>query len=108
MSNSRLEQLFTFLKESPEDPFLRFALAKEYEKMGQEEKALEQYVYLTEHQADYVGTYYHLGKWYERHEQNEKAIKAYEQGATVARAAGDQHALAELLGAKNMIEYNQN
>jgi tetratricopeptide (TPR) repeat protein len=107
MSNSRLAQLFAFLKDAPDDPFLRFALAKEYEKQENQEQALAQYLHLVEHQSDYVGTYYHLGKWYERDGQVEQAIEAYEKGAAVARSAGDQHALAELLGAKGMLEFEE-
>lgn len=103
MSTNRLTQLLAFLEESPNDAFLLFALAKEYEKLGEEQQAFIQYEKLVETQADYVGTYYHFGKWYERAQQSTEAIARYEQGAMVARQAGDQHALSELLGAKNLL-----
>lgn len=103
MSTDRLAQLLIFLKESPDDPFLLFALAKEYEKRDETQEAFVQYEKLVKEHPNYVGTYYHFGKWHERAQQLEKAIAMYEQGAVVAQQAGDQHALAELLGAKNLL-----
>ena len=41
MSTSKLEQLLQFLEKSPEDSFIRFAIAKEYEKKDQLDKALD-------------------------------------------------------------------
>lgn len=99
MSN-RLQTLHTLLEESPNDPFLLFAIAKEHEKHSQADKALEYYTLLTTDHPDYVGTYYHLGKLLEQKEEWEKAIQTYETGMQVARKVGDQHALSELAGAK--------
>jgi len=55
----------TFLEASPDDSFLLFAIAKEHEKAGATDEALEYYLKLTATDPDYVGTYYHLGKLYE-------------------------------------------
>lgn len=97
---SRLDQLLEFLKSSPNDSFITFALAKEYEKHNQTDKALEHYLQLTQNAPDYVGTYYHLGKLYERLQVFEEAFATYKRGMEVARKLGDQHALSELAGAK--------
>jgi len=105
MSSNRLEQLYQFLEERPEDEFLLFAVAKEYEKLGNEEKAEKYYLKLTTDHADYVGTYYHLGKLYERAEEIERATEIYEKGMEVAKAAGDKHAFGELRGAHEMIDF---
>ena len=102
--STRLEKLQQFLAEQPNDPFLLFALAKEYEKMNKEELALEFYTKLTKDHPDYVGTYYHLGKLYERAEQPELAIETYETGMAVAQRAGDAHARGELATAKLLLE----
>ncbi len=99
MSN-RLTQIQTFLKDSPQDPFLHFALAKEYEKSGDTEKALTQYLYLTEKHENYVGTYYHLGKLYEVKQDFPTAFNTYKKGMEIAKAQGEQHAFNELAGAK--------
>ncbi|MEY4905516.1 MAG: hypothetical protein RLZZ292_3331, partial [Bacteroidota bacterium] len=63
---SRLQQLQQFLAASPDDAFILFALAKEYEKQNDVGLALSYYQILREKQADYVGTYYHLGKLQEK------------------------------------------
>jgi tetratricopeptide (TPR) repeat protein len=100
MTKTRLERLKGLLKENPEDSFLIFAIAKEYEKQGDEAQALEHYLKLRKQDPDYVGTYYHLGKAYERRGDPERASEVYEAGMEAARRAGDQHALSELAGAK--------
>ncbi|MFK7934482.1 MAG: tetratricopeptide repeat protein [Saprospiraceae bacterium] len=103
MNNNRLERLFTFQKDSPNDPFILFAIAKEYEKLQETGKALEYYQQLATNHNDYVGTYYHLGKLYEQLQQPSEAFFTYKKGMEVAKAAGDQHALSELAGAKLML-----
>ena len=100
MTSNRLKQLFNFLEGSPNDSFILFAIAKEYEKLNEKEKALEYYLKLTESDPDYVGTYYHLGKLYEQFEQIKIAFFTYKKGMEMARKAGDRHALSELAGAK--------
>lgn len=97
---TRLERLLDFHDASPDDTFVLFALAKEYEKMGEEDKALKYFQQLLEVDVNYVGAYYHLGKLYERLEQPATAFATYKKGMELAKAAGDQLALSELAGAK--------
>jgi hypothetical protein len=40
---SRIEQLIEFLKDTPNDPFLHYAIAQEHNKAGNKELALEKY-----------------------------------------------------------------
>lgn len=100
MSSSRLEQLLNFYKSSPEDSFLLFALAKEYEKLDQQSKALEHYLKLYQSDPQYIGLYYHLGKLYEQLGEPKKAWDTYTEGLDQAGQAGDQHARSELAGAR--------
>lgn len=100
MESQRLQQLFGFLESMPNDAFLVFAVAKEYEGLENWEKALEYYLQLTEKHTDYVGTYYHLGKLYERLDKIPTAFQTYKTGMQIAKKAGDRHALSELAGAK--------
>ena len=100
MDSPRLQQLFTFLEQSPKDSFITFAIAKEYEGLGNDAKALEYYLLLCQHDPDYVGTYYHLGKLYEKLEDFPTAFQTYKEGMSIAKKVGDQHALSELAGAK--------
>ncbi len=100
---SRLQQLKTFLEESPDDAFLLFALAKEYEKMSDTVQALHYYTRLETLHSNYVGTYYHLGKLYEKLNLHEKAIGTYEAGMAVAKKENDKHAYSELQNALDDI-----
>jgi tetratricopeptide (TPR) repeat protein len=102
--SKRLQQLLTMLESSPKEAFLRFAIAKEYEKQADWENALSYYLKIETDSPDYVGLYYHLGKLYEQLDDFEKALSTYEKGMQVARNAGDQHALSELAGAKLEID----
>lgn len=96
---SRLDQLFDLLKKQPNEPFLLFAIAKEYEKAKDLDKALEYYVELYDTSPEYVGTYYHLGKLYEKLKNPDKALHTYKQGMAIARMQGETHAHSELAGA---------
>lgn len=100
MSTPRLQQLYKFLEESPNDSFILFAIAKEYEKIGDAEKTLAYYLKLKETDPNYVGTYYHLGKHYEEKQDFRTAFFTYKTGMEIAKKMGDQHAFNELAGAK--------
>jgi tetratricopeptide (TPR) repeat protein len=101
MQTTRLTKLLEFLASDPNDPFVLYALATEYNTSNQEEKAFYYYNKLIEEHPDYVGTYYHLGKLYEKTQQSEKAIAVYKNGMLVARRKNDGHAFSELQGACN-------
>lgn len=104
---SRLSQLQAMLNESPNDSFLLFAIAKEYESMNEREQAMRHYLQLVASDPGYVGTYYHLAKLYEKIDNPEKALETYTRGMEVARQVGDQHALAELSTAKLNLEMGE-
>lgn len=95
----RIEKLKEFLEGSPDDSFIRHALALEYIKLGKETEAKEQFETLLAADPGYVGSYYHLGKLLERSNDTITAIKIYETGMEQAKKAGDQHAYGELRGA---------
>lgn len=101
MQSTRLAKLLEFLQSDPNDPFVLYALATEYNTSNDTEKALEYYLKLTTDHPDYVGTYYHLGKLYEKLQQSDKAIAVYQSGMVAARNKRDMHAFSELQGAYN-------
>jgi len=101
---NRLEQLKSLLADAPGDSFITFAIAKEYEKTGDTNEALKHYLMIAEHDPQYVGLYYHLGKLYEERGDIPTAISTYKQGMNIAKAAGDDHAYSELAGAKEMVD----
>ncbi|MFN0276872.1 MAG: hypothetical protein ACKVPJ_14080 [Chitinophagales bacterium] len=103
---NRLSQLLQFLQENPNDPFIKYCLALEYDKAGESTKAVEYFTVLEQQHADYVATYYHLGKLYEKLQEKGKAEQTYNKGLLVAQLAKDQHAYSELLNAKNELVNN--
>lgn len=100
MTNSRIQQLLQFHQNAPKDSFILFALAKEYEKLGELQDALEYYQKITTAEPDYVGVYYHLGKLLEMLGKPAQAFTTYKKGMEIAHQIGDQHALGELAAAK--------
>ncbi|MBS1527575.1 MAG: tetratricopeptide repeat protein [Bacteroidetes bacterium] len=96
MQSGRLEKLLEFLKNEPNDPFLKYALATEYVRLNDTVKALGYYEDLVSNHPDYVGTYYHLGKLYEALNRKPEAIVIYEKGMSTAQKQRDNHAFAEL------------
>ena len=96
MYQIRLQKLLNFLKNEPDDPFLKYALATEYFNAKDMDKALFYYEDLVSNHPDYVGTYYHLGKLYEILDRKPDAVMTYLKGMDVARGVGDMHAYSEL------------
>lgn len=93
---SRVFQLKQFLEESPGDNFLTHALALEYVKAGEDDKALECFAQNLAGNPLYIPTYFHYGKLLERIGKPEDAIAIYEKGMEVSKASGDQHSFSEL------------
>jgi len=96
---SRIEHLLQFLKESPKDSFIQFALALEYIKQGDAQTGLQYFEGLVLNNPDYVGTYYHLAKLYNQLNRKNDAIACYDKGIVIAKKLNDQHSLAELQNA---------
>lgn len=96
MHHIRLQKLLDFLKNEPNDPFLKYALATEYLNAKELGKALQYYEDLLTNHPDYVGTYYHLGKLYEGLDRKADAITTYQKGMEVSRKARDMHTFSEL------------
>ncbi len=101
MSSNRLKKLLQFLEQQPNDPFILYALATEYNSLNNTDEAFNFYRKLISDHPDYVGTYYHLGKLLEKNDENENAIEIYQQGILVAKTKRDMHALSELQSALN-------
>jgi len=95
----KIEKLKSFLKSSPEDPFLNHALALEYIKLGNDPCARILFIEILERDPAYIGSYYHLARLLERSGEIENAKTWYEKGMIAARQAGDSHAYSELQAA---------
>ena len=106
MNSTRIDQLLKFLEANPGDSFVKFALALEYIGQRDDEKGLMFFTQILEHDPDYTGTYYHLGKLYERLNKKEEAEKTYREG--LKRTLGkDLKANQELQEALNQMMYGE-
>ncbi len=95
MNQDRIKQLEKFKVESPDDPFILYALATEYkEELPTKAKALFDEL-LSKH-SDYIGTYYHAAALYTEHFDRDVAEVIYQKGIKKAQELGEAHALKEL------------
>ncbi|WPQ60906.1 tetratricopeptide repeat protein [Chitinophaga sancti] len=92
----RIASIKEFLEQTPNDSFLKHALALEYIKLGNDADARRQFEELLAHEPGYVGSYYHLGKLLERAGAEQEAIAVYEKGMEMAKAENNRHAYNEL------------
>ena len=95
----RVEKLKQFLETNPADSFVQHALALEYIKVAEHEKARHLFEAILSEHPDYIASYYHLAKLLEQSSEKAVAIEWYEKGMAAARKAGDNHAYNELQGA---------
>ena len=101
----RINKLKDYLQASPDDNFLKHALALEYIKLGNDVDARQLFEEILSHDPAYVGSYYHLAKLLERIGENQSAIEWYEKGLAAAKQAGDQHSYNELQAAYEDLVY---
>ena len=107
MENSRIEQIKTFLNESPEDAFLNYALAIEYIGIDAQEKAKVIFEFLLQKHPTYSATYYHYGKLLLKENDRIGAQHIFEKGVRVADKNKELHASAELRSALNELLYDE-
>ncbi|RAJ06999.1 tetratricopeptide repeat protein [Chitinophaga skermanii] len=101
----RIEKLKSFLAETPNDSFLKHALALEYIKLGNDDDAQKLFEDILANEPHYVGSYYHLGKLFERKGDQQAAILTYEKGMHIAKEAREMHAYNELQAAYEDLVY---
>lgn len=99
MENQRLARLKEFLQQNPKDSFLRYCIALEYVSMGEDIEAIQHLEDLKKSDAEYLATYYQLGKLYEKIGQNKSAIFSFNLGIEIAKKQKDNHTLNELMSA---------
>ena len=102
---TRIDKLMAFLKDSPTDSFLQHALALEYQKIGDVQKARQLFEKLLQENPQYVGSYYHLAKLLEGAGEETAALVVYKKGMEQAKLQNDQHALSELRSAWEELSY---
>ena len=96
--NQRIPQLLQFLEDDPNDPFLLYALATEYQNVDVEQ-AIPYFEKLLEEHPDYTATYYHAAVLYAELEENEKAEATFKEGIRRCEEAEEGKALQEIKNA---------
>ena len=77
----------------------------EFIKIGNDEKAKELFIAILNETPDYIGSYYHLAKLFERLNEKELAIQYYENGMEIAKFLKDNHSYNELQAAYEDLVY---
>lgn len=98
MSNPRLEQLLAFHQQDPDDPFIIYALALEYQ-ADSPMTARSYFEILLLRFPEYLPAYYHAAKLYESFNEPEMAKNTYLKGIEVSINQKDTHAQRELQNA---------
>ncbi len=93
---SRIQDLEALLDESPDDPFLIFALAREHEKFHNTLQALLMYEHLVGQHPDYIATYYHYAKLLLEAGNRTEGLRLLRQGIDEGIKAADSHAVNEM------------
>lgn len=91
--------LQAFIRQRPDDPFPRYALALEYKNAGTLEEARQAFAELMAAMPDYTATYLHAGNVLVSLARPDEARQVYESGVAACRRTGDTHARGELEGA---------
>lgn len=103
MTNERLRLIKEMLETNPNDSFLKYAAALEYEKDGNRKKAIETIKDLLSKDANYLGAYYKMGKLLEEEGKEKEAIKIYRQGLEVSKKISDMKTEGELTEALMLL-----
>jgi tetratricopeptide (TPR) repeat protein len=100
MAVDRLGMLRQLVAKTPDDPFPRYGLAMELDKLGRSDEARTAFADLLERHPDYVAAYLMYGNLLRKLGELAQAAAIYERGADAAQAAGNHHALGELQSAR--------
>ncbi len=101
---SRLEKLKQMLQETPQDSFLRYALALELVKAGESTSGLEALDSLIADDPDYVAAYFQKAQVLAEDEQTFLAREACQAGIVAAKRVGDAHAAGEMTAFLETLE----
>ena len=95
---SRLSELEAMLDGNPDDPFIIYALAREYEQNLATMQALLMYEYLVTEHPTYIATYYHYAKLLHAARNEKEAINMLQKGIEWGTKEKDLHAVSEMKG----------
>jgi predicted Zn-dependent protease len=92
----RVALLNQVLSQNPTDAFARYGLAMEYSKIGEVERALEEFGNLLTTHPDYTAGYFMAAQTLAKGDRLEEARKMLAHGIASAKKTGNGHAQAEM------------
>ena len=107
MSENRINELFKFLEDEPNDHFLIYAIATEYLKVDKE-KALDFFQILLSNHEEYIATYYHAGNLLSELGYKKKAEETFIKGMEICKKHEKHHAFKELKNAYQNFLFEDN
>ena len=99
----RIKILKDYLIKEPNDDFLNYALALEYLKIEDFEKAQQLFSDIKTRTPEYLPVYFQMGKLLESKKEIEKAIVIYNAGLKIAIEQGNIKTMNELKEAISLI-----
>ena len=93
---SRREKIEAMLADEPGDTFLRYSLAMELDKEGENEESLAKLDELTKDEPPYVAAFFMAGQQLTRLGRVPEARAYLRDGIEAARTQGDMHAAGEM------------
>lgn len=103
METDRLGILKSMVEQNPGDAFSRYGLAMEYVRLGDLEAAMDEFVVLLQHNANYAAAYFHGAQTLEKLGRIDEARGLYRRGIEVTSDSGDDHTRRELQAALDML-----
>jgi tetratricopeptide (TPR) repeat protein len=107
-STETIKKLARNIKNNPDDSFSKFALALEFQKKENLNKARILFEDIYKNDPEYVGVYYHLGKLYERLDMAAEARKIFQEGIKVAQKQKESRTEKELKEALVQLKTDMN
>lgn len=101
---TRIEQLKHYLSSTPNDCFLKHALALEYMKVEEWKAAEDLFEENLREDEHYIATYYHYAGLARLQGNLDKAKGLYKRGIAVAKEQGDSKTLGELQAAQELLD----
>ncbi|MEE2643014.1 MAG: hypothetical protein VX768_20470 [Planctomycetota bacterium] len=93
---SRKDRIEQMLADSPGDQFLRYSLAMELRKEGENERCTELFSSLTRDAPPHVPAFLMFAQYFAENDRIDEARSVLREGIEVARAQNESHAAGEM------------
>jgi predicted Zn-dependent protease len=102
----KISTLTEILTQDPTNAFARYGLAMEHASQGNIELALSAFQQLLTDHPDYTAGYFMAAQTLAKAGRNDEAKSQLKEGIASARRTGNQHALSEMQGMLDELEFN--